>query len=773
MKLVLCSALATVVACGGPSAPEPARPPDPVVDRQPPIPNEPSPEIRARYQVKQLGEQANRNELLAPWEGSYGGVPPWDRVRAELFPEAFALGLALYLAEVTVIAETAAPPTFENTIEELENAGRHFDRAQTLFGVLSSSLNAPDVQAVDREWSPKISAAYDSITFNAKLFARLVAVAQAPDPKLNDEQKRLLKITVDQFVQRGAKLDAAQQAQLGKINQDMSVLFSDFRNKVLADENTWVVLDSEADLAGLPASLRASYKAAADERKLAGKWVVVNTRSSVDPFLESSSRRDLRHKVWQAFKNRGDNGNANDTNKLISQIVKLRAERAALLGYPSHAHWRMANTMAVDPAKAEELMLRVWTGAAARVKEEVADMQKIANRERTRVTIEPWDYLYYAEKVRKAKYALDQDELKAYFELGNMIKGSFYMAEQLYGLKFDEITGKVPVFHPDVRVWEVKAADGKFVGLFYGDYFARQNKRSGAWKSEYQSRETFTGTPRTAIVSNNNNFTKGAKDAPVLISLDDAQTLFHEFGHALHGLLSEVNYPGLRTTPRDFVEYPRRSTRCGSSRGRARQVRPPYKTGKTLRRSDREGRGGEAVQPGLRDRRVPDVRGRRHADARPARRRDRCRRVRAHHAREARRTEAGCHAPSAAAVHAPVRGRLVLGWLLQLPVVRGDGCRHARGVRRGEERVRQGDGRQAAEVHPRAGKLDGSGGGLSPVPRARSGRQGAAQEARLPDQVAQRSVQSCAVSTPSAGAGSAQSIAPRPCSTRNAFAAAK
>ncbi|MEJ7601908.1 MAG: M3 family metallopeptidase [Kofleriaceae bacterium] len=556
MKLVLRSALAMVVACGGSSVPEPARPPDPALERKPPIPDSPSPALRARLEVKQLLQQANKNPLLHPWDGPYGGVPPWDQVRAELVPAAFTTSLALWMAEVAVIAESADAPTFENTIEALENSGRHFDRAQTLFDVLSSSLNTPDVQAVDREWSPKISAAYDAVTFNTKLFARLVAVAQTPDAKLTDEQKRLVKITVDQFVQRGAKLDARQQAQLGKINQELSVMFADFRNKVLADENTWVVLESDAELAGLPESLRASYKAAADERKVAGKWVVVNTRSSVDPFLESSSRRDLREKVWKAFKNRGDNGTENDTNKLISQIVKLRAERAALLGYPSHAHWRMANTMAVDPAKAEELMLRVWTGAAARVKEEVADMQKVANRERTRVAIEPWDYLYYAAKVRNAKYALDQDELKSYFELGNMIKGSFYMAEQLYGLKFDEITGKVPVFHPDVRVWEVKATDGKFVGLFYGDYFARQNKRSGAWKSEYQSRETFTGTPRTAIVSNNNNFVKGAKDAPVLISLDDAQTLFHEFGHALHGLLSEVNYPGLRSTPRDFVEYP-------------------------------------------------------------------------------------------------------------------------------------------------------------------------------------------------------------------------
>ncbi len=326
---------------------------------------------------------------------------------------------------------------------------------------------------------------------------------------------------------------------------------------MLADENSWVVLEKKADLAGLPESLRAAYKAAAEERNLAGKWAVVNTRSSVDPFLTASSRRELRERVWKSFKNRGDNGNENDTNATIAKIVKLRAERAALLGFASHAHWRMADTMAVDPKKAQELMLRVWPAAVARVKEEVADMQAIAVKEGANITIEPWDYLYYADKVRRAKYALDGDKLKPYFELNNMVSGAFWMAEQLYGLTFTEITGKVPVFHKDVRVWEVKNKDsGVYVGLFYGDYFARAGKRSGAWAQGYQRHETFTGKTFTTITSNNNNFVRGAASEPVLISLDDAETLFHEFGHALHGLLSEVNYPGLSITPRDFVEYP-------------------------------------------------------------------------------------------------------------------------------------------------------------------------------------------------------------------------
>ncbi|HWM88719.1 MAG TPA: M3 family metallopeptidase, partial [Kofleriaceae bacterium] len=482
----------------------------------------------------------------------------WDKVKTEMFPAAFEIGLAMLLAEVEAIATDPAPPTFKNTIGAMENAGRHQDRAEVLFGVWTDNLNTPEVQAVDREWAPKVAATSDKITFNEKLFARLSAVHAARESAgLTAEQKRLLERTYDDFVRAGAKLDAEQKQRLGQINQELAVSFSDFGNKVLADENTWIVIEKQSDLAGLDPGLRASYKAAADERGLKGKWAVVNTRSSVDPFLRSSSRRELREKVWKAFKNRGDNGGENDTNATIAKIVKLRAERAKLLGFPSHAHWRMADTMAIDPKKAQELMTRVWPAAVARVKEEVADMQAIARKGGGKIAIEPWDYLYYSEKVRKAKYALDENQLKPYFELNNMITASFWMAEQLYGLSFEEITGKVPAFHPDVRVWEVKdKASGKFRGLFYGDYFARAGKRSGAWAAGYQRHETFTGSELTPITSNNNNFVKGSPGEPVLISLDDAQTLFHEFGHGLHALLSEVNYPGLGVTPRDFVEYP-------------------------------------------------------------------------------------------------------------------------------------------------------------------------------------------------------------------------
>jgi peptidyl-dipeptidase Dcp len=309
-------------------------------------------------EVAKLTAQANGNPLLAPWSGPYGGVPPWDQVKADKFPQTFELGLGLLQAEIDAIANNPDPPRFDNVIAALENAGRHENRAEVLFGVLTNNQNTADVQPIDREWSPKIAAAYDKITFNEKLFARISAVYAARETAgLTAERKRLLTRTYDQYVRAGAKLSPDQKKRLGEINQELAVAYSDFGNKVLADENTWVVLDTPADLAGLPDSLRAAYREAAKEKGSPDKWAVVNTRSSVDPFLSSSSRRDLREKVWKAFKSRGDNGNANDTNATIAKIVKLRAERAALLGFASHAHWRMDDTMAKDPQKARDLMM--------------------------------------------------------------------------------------------------------------------------------------------------------------------------------------------------------------------------------------------------------------------------------------------------------------------------------------------------------------------------------------------------------------------------------
>ena len=497
------------------------------------------------------------NVLLQPWTGPYDGVPPWDKVRPELFKPAFMAAIDMQRAEIAAIVANPDKPTFANTIAALERAGKPLDRVGTLFGVMTANMNAPVYQALDKDMSPILSAASDEITFNKGLFARIAKVYETRETSgLSTEQQRLTTRAYDGYVRYGAKLNYAQKTELSGYNQQLATLFSDFGSKLLADEDTWTVIDKAADLAGLPASMVASMKTAADDRKLPGKWVIVNTRSSVDPFLTFSANRALRETVWKKFKNRGDNGDANDTNATIAKIVKLRADRAHLLGFATHANFRMADTMAKDPAKAMDLMLRVWKPAVQRVHEEVADMQALAGKEGTKLSIEPWDYNYYAEKVRKDRYALDTNELKNYFELGNMVKASFHMAERLYGITFTEITGKVPVFEPNMRVFEVHdKASGKLIGLFYRDDFARQYKASGAWMNTYRAPDRLDGVT-TTLASNNNNFVKGAPGEPVLISLDDAETLFHEFGHAIHYLVSTNTYPGLLNTPRDFVEFP-------------------------------------------------------------------------------------------------------------------------------------------------------------------------------------------------------------------------
>jgi peptidyl-dipeptidase Dcp len=500
-----------------------------------------------------LAQAPASNPLLAEWTGPYGGVPPWDQVKPELFPAAFEAALAERAADYRRIADNPAAPTFANTFVPMQLAGQRYGRVMTLFGVMTGNMNTPAYQALDREWSPKFAAASDAITFDPKLFARIEAV-YAARAKLDAQQQRLVTRTYDSYVRQGAKLNAAQKAQLSAYNQQLASAFSDFSKRLLADEGTAILVTDEAQLAGVPDSVKAVAKAAAAERGQTG-WAIVNTRSAVDPVLTFASNRDLREKVWRAFTNRGDNGDANDTNAVIAQIVKLRADRAHLLGFKTHADWRMQDTMAKTPAAAMDLMLRVWPVAKARVGEEVRDMQAIADKSGAKITIEPWDYRFYQEQVRKARYDLDQAQLKPYFELNNIIQGSLYAANRLYGLNFKEITGTVPVFEPNMRVWHVTDRNGKEVGLFYRDDFARTGKRSGAWANTYRNQRNLAPA-QTVLSSNNNNFAKGAKGEPILISLDDAQTLFHEFGHAIHAMLQNVTYPGLAGTPRDFVEYP-------------------------------------------------------------------------------------------------------------------------------------------------------------------------------------------------------------------------
>lgn len=506
----------------------------------------------ARIARAVLPSATPKAELLQPWTGPYDGVPPFDKVTPAKLREAMLEGIELQRADIAAIANNPEPPTFANTLAAMELAGEPLDRASNIYGVMTSNIGGEAYDAVDTELSPILSAASDEITFNEKLFQRIKTVADNADALgLSPQQKRLAERRRDAFIRSGANLDAAGKAELGRINTALSNAFTRFGQKVVADENSWTLIPNEAGVAGLPASNKAAAAAAARSRNLQG-WAILNTRSAVDPFLTFADDRALREQVWKKFVNRGDNGDANDTNATIAEIVKLRDQRAKLLGYRNHAELRMQDTMAKTPANAQNLMDRVWAPAKARVAEEVADMKAIAGFD-----IEPWDYLYFAEKVRKAKYDLDQNQLKPYFELNAVRAGSFAMAERLYGFKFTKLPkGSVPTFEPDVEVYELHdKATGKLIGLYYTDDYARPGKRSGAWMTTYRSFSTLDGS-KVILGSNNNNFTKPEPGEPVLISLDDAETLFHEFGHTLHYFSSNVTYPSFGNTPRDFVEYP-------------------------------------------------------------------------------------------------------------------------------------------------------------------------------------------------------------------------
>lgn len=503
-------------------------------------------------------QAASQNPLLAPWSGPFGGVPPLDRVQVADFKPALEAAMAENLAEIDAIAGSKEAPSFQNTIAALENAGRSFARVRTVYDIFGSTLSTSEYQAVENEMAPRLSEFGDKIVQNEKLFARIAAVYAAREKSgLTAEQQRLVWLDYSNFVHAGAKLDKAAKARMVEINGKLASLFASFNQDIMGDESGYVLfLDKESDLAGLPDSVKASASAAAEARGKKGQWAIVNTRSSMEPFLTYSDRRELREKVWKTFYNRGNNGDARDTKALITQILELRAERARLLGFASHAHWRLDQSMAKTPEATLALMEEVWKPAVARVHEEVADMQAVADKQGAGITIEGWDYRYYAEKVRKAKFDLDQNAITPYLQLDKMRDALFYTAEHLFGLRFKPLTG-IPLLVPDEQVYEVVDAAGKHVGLWYFDPYARTGKRSGAWMNAYRNQERFE-KPITTIVSNNTNFVKGKPGEPVLISWDDATTMFHEFGHALHGLLSNVTYPSLSGTAvfSDYVEFP-------------------------------------------------------------------------------------------------------------------------------------------------------------------------------------------------------------------------
>ncbi|MEQ1688494.1 MAG: M3 family metallopeptidase, partial [Sphingopyxis sp.] len=505
---------------------------------------------------------AVQNPLTAPWTGPYAGVPAWDRMNVEDFPAAWTQAMDDMRREVAAIRDNPAAPTFENTHVAMMRAGTTIDRLSSYWGVATSNLSNDRVQALEAEWEPRLSAFFDEISLDDKLFQRYKAVYDGrASAGLNAQQMRIVERAFEDYVRNGANLNPAQKAELTTINTEMAGLFAEFGSKLLADEQMLTFVTNEADLAGLDAGFKASLASAAAAAGHPGQWAIKNTRSSAQPVLQFAHNRALRERVWRAFTSRGDNAGANNTASTISRILALRQARARLLGFQNHAYYRMADTMAGEPARAMDLMMRVWRPAVARVHEEVADMQAIANSEAAanhtaRITIEPWDYRYYAEKVRKARYDLSEEEVKPYLQLDNLVNGMFWAAGQLYDLQFRETTGSISVFDPAVRTFEVtNSRTSAHAAVLYLDNFARDGKRSGAWMTTYRSQQRLSPAA-TVIASNNNNFTRGANGAPTLISLDDASTLFHEFGHGIHYMLQDVTYPDLAGVPRDFVEYP-------------------------------------------------------------------------------------------------------------------------------------------------------------------------------------------------------------------------
>ena len=494
------------------------------------------------------------NPFFAAWATPFE-LPPFDLIRPEHFPPAFDRGMAEQRAEIAAITGAAAMPDFANTLEALERSGRLLARVGRVFNNLTGSATNEALEAIDRDYAPKLAAHHLKIALDPGLFARIDALHRDRDRLgLAPDQLRLLERHHLRFIRNGALLAPEEKARMATITERLASLHTLFGQNVLHDEDEWRLVLDDGDLDGLPEFARAGAAAAAREAGLDGQYVITLARSSVEPFLTFSARRDLRQTAYEAWAARGAQAGAYDNRPLIREIVALRAEQARLLGYADYAAYRLADTMAETPEAAEDLLRRVWQPAKHKAAEERAELTELARADGLNEPVAPWDWRYYAEQVRQRKYALDEAELKPYFVLDNMVAAAFDSAAHLFGVDF-VARPDCPVYHPDVRAFEVRErAAGRPIGLFLHDNFARSGKRSGAWMSSYRNQEALDGEV-LPIVVNNNNFVKGA---PTLLSFDDAHTLFHEFGHALHGLLSRVRYPSQSGTAvrRDFVEFP-------------------------------------------------------------------------------------------------------------------------------------------------------------------------------------------------------------------------
>ncbi len=493
--------------------------------------------------------------MLADWTGAFA-LAPFAAIKPEHFRPAFDHALAAHRSEIDAIATNASAPSFDNTIVALEKSGRALDRVANVFFVLTGADTSDEIEAIEREISPLLARHNNALYLNRALYSRIAVLHKKRDALgLDAEQARVLERYHTRFVRAGAGVDQQGQDRLAAINERLASLGTQFSQNVLADEKSFLMVLEESDLAGLPDFARTAARAAAEERGEAGKYVITLARSSVETFLQFSSRRDLREKAFHAWIRRGENGGATDNRGLIAEMVALRDERAKLLGFANFADYRLDDQMAKTPAAARELLDNVWARAGGKAAAERDALQAMIAEEGGNFALAPWDWRYYTEKLRKARYDLDEAEIKPYFQLDKMIEAAFETARRLFGLTFTPAVA--PLYHPDARAWDVTDAQGRHLALFIGDYFARSSKHSGAWMTSLRDQEKLIGDIRPVII-NVCNFSKPAAGEPALLSFDDARTLFHEFGHALHGMLSNVTYPLLAGTavPSDFVELP-------------------------------------------------------------------------------------------------------------------------------------------------------------------------------------------------------------------------
>src|ERR1700723_955044 len=499
---------------------------------------------------------ASANPLLKPWQTPFE-TPPFAEIAPDQFLPAFEQAFADHAAEISAITHDPAQADFDNTITALERSGKLLSKVASVFYALVSAHSNPALLETDKEVSLRMARHWNPIMMNAVLFGRIAQLHEnRANLGLTGEQMRLLERTYTRFHRAGAGLDEAAKARMAEINERLAHLGTSFTHHPLGDEQEWFMELGEADRDGLPETFIAAARAAAEERGMAGKAIMTLSRSFVEPFLKSSSRRDLREKVFKAFTARGDNGNANDNNEIIVEILSLREESAKLLGFPTFAAYRLEDSMAKTPEAVRGLLERVWKPARARALRDRDDLQALVAEEGGNFALAPWDWRFYAEKLRQVRANFDDAAIRPYLSLDRMIEASFDCATRLFGVSFTE-RKDIPVWHPDVRVWEVKDSAGQHKALFYGDYFARPSKRSGAWMTSLRDQQKLSGNIQPLII-NVCNFSKAPAGEPTLLSFDDARTLFHEFGHALHGLLSSVTYPKISGTnvATDFVELP-------------------------------------------------------------------------------------------------------------------------------------------------------------------------------------------------------------------------